>query len=88
MKAFVQAKALAVQALERGAALAVTLPWVAAELAATRDVLGPDIWPYGLSACRHEVEALIRYSHAQGLIEQPPAAQDLFHPSTHLLASI
>ena len=87
-KAFVQAKTLAVQSLERGAALSVTLPWVAAELAATREVLGHDIWPYGLAACRHEVQALIRYSHAQGLIDRMPAPEELFHPSTHLLSSI
>jgi 4,5-dihydroxyphthalate decarboxylase len=61
---------------------------VAAELAATREVLGHDIWPYGLAACRHEVQALIRYSHAQGLIDRMPAPEELFHPSTHLLSSI
>jgi 4,5-dihydroxyphthalate decarboxylase len=88
MKAFVQAKSVAVASLERGAALSVTLPWIVAELAATREVLGRDIWPYGLAACRHEVAALIRYSHVQGLIDRMPEPEELFHPSTHLLAAI
>lgn len=88
MKAFSQAKTLAIGALERGAALSVTLPWVAAELAETRRVLGPDIWPYGLAASRHEIAALIRYSRNQGLIDRDFAPEDLFAPSTLATASV
>ena len=70
------------------AGTSVTLPWIVAELAATREVLGRDIWPYGLAASRQEIAALIRYSHAQGLIDRMPEPQELFHPSTHLLAAV
>jgi 4,5-dihydroxyphthalate decarboxylase len=81
-KAFVQAKQRALLALDRGAALAVTLPWVAQELAETRAVLGPDPWPYGLKESRQDLLALIRYSHEQGLIDRVVEPEVLFASST------
>lgn len=81
-KAFRTAKDMAVAALERTITLYVTLPWVGAELAATRDVLGPDIWPYGVEKNRADIEALMRYSHEQGLAEKILPVEDLFAAST------
>ena len=37
-------------------ALAISMPWIAAELRETRELMGDDIWPYGfqenLGNCR------------------------------------
>ena len=82
-KAYRQAKDLAVAELERTITLYVTLPWVGAELAATREVLGADIWPYGIEPNRTDIETLMRYSHEQGLAERILPVEELFHPSTH-----
>ncbi|MGE0735539.1 MAG: ABC transporter substrate-binding protein [Alphaproteobacteria bacterium] len=81
-KAFRQAKDLAIADLERIITLYVTMPWIGAELAATRAVLGHDIWPYGVAENRHEIETLLRYSLEQGLSEKAQTVEELFAPST------
>ena len=81
-KAFFLAKQRAVLALDRGAALAVTLPWVGQELAETRAALGPDPWPYGFKESLKDLQAAIRYSHEQGLIDRLVEPEALFAPST------
>lgn len=81
-KAFVQAKAAAEAWLDEVAALTVTLPWITAELEATRAVMGPDFWPYGLDANLKTLDAVTRYSHDQGLSARRVKPAELFHPST------
>ena len=76
--AFSKAKALAVADFEKLGAFAVTLPWIEAEFRATQAVLGPDIWPYGLSANRKTLEALCRYLHEQGATKRLHRPEDLF----------
>ena len=87
-RAFCQAKEAAVAELERIITLSVTLPWVGAELASTREVLGHDFWPYGFEENRGEIETLIRYSLEQGLISKAPKPEGLFAPSTLATARI
>lgn len=87
-KTFRQAKDLAIAELERLVALPVSLPWLGAELAATRAVLGADIWPYGFAENRAEIEALIAYSLAQGLITAAPVSEELFAPTTLATARV
>jgi 4,5-dihydroxyphthalate decarboxylase len=87
-KAFRQAKDLAIAELERLITLYVTLPWLGAELAATREVLGHDYWPYGAEENRHDIETLLRYSHEQGLSERLVTLEELFPASTMKVAKI
>ena len=54
------------------------LAWVQDLLEEQRAVLGPDPWPYALEPNRSTLEALVRYSHAQGLIPRAPAIEELF----------
>ena len=54
------------------------LAWVQDLLEEQREVMGPDPWPYALEANRPALEALVRYSHAQGLIPRAPAIEELF----------
>ena len=82
------APAASVADLERLVTLAVTLPWVGAELAATRELLGDDVWPYGVDVNRAEIETLIRYSVEQGILPQAVAVDELFAPSTLVTAKI
>lgn len=81
-KAFVKAKALAVADLQHASRLAVTLPWLIAEIQATRALMGEDYWSYGVAANQRELEALARYSVEQGLAKKPVTPQDLFAAST------
>jgi len=87
-KAFSRAKELAIAELEEIGALKISLPWVAAELEATREILGDDIWPYGMEPNRAEIEALIRYSAEQNLTEPGLSPQDLFAETTLATAKL
>jgi 4,5-dihydroxyphthalate decarboxylase len=83
LKAFTEAKALALTRLGDTAATKVTLPFVEEQLKAARDLMGEDYWSYGLSANMATLEAFLRHHHAQGLSPRLLAPPDLFHPSTH-----
>lgn len=80
--AFCEAKAVCYRRMVDSAALIYTLPWFLAELESERGVLGQDLWPYGLEANRSTIEALVRYSHEQGLAEHEIEVDSLFAPST------
>lgn len=85
-KAFVKAKALAMADLREVNILRSTLPWLAEAVEAARAVMGPNVWTYGLSESRHEVESMLRYAHNDGLTERHLTPEDIFHPSTFNLA--
>ncbi|GAA4338331.1 ABC transporter substrate-binding protein [Pigmentiphaga soli] len=85
-RAFAQAKAGALKALTQVNINQVSLAWAAADAARTREVLGDRMWAYGLAASRHEIEALLRYAMADGLLARAVTPEELFHPSTHSLA--
>jgi 4,5-dihydroxyphthalate decarboxylase len=82
-KAFQQAKATCLAALEDTAASKVTLPFVEEQLRAAREFMGHDFWSYGLSPNRKELEIFLRHHHAQGLSSRLVSPEELFHPSTH-----
>lgn len=79
-EAFCKAKALAVSELENLQAAKITLPWVAAEITATRAALGDDFWPYGFAANRAALERQLRYSAEDGLLARPVTPDELFAP--------
>jgi 4,5-dihydroxyphthalate decarboxylase len=58
------------------------LAWVQDLLEEQRRDLGPDPWPYALEPNRVALAALLRYSHAQGLIPSVPRIEDLFAPNS------
>ena len=78
LDAFLKAKEMAIADLQKLAAFSVSLPWVEAEYRATRDVLGKDIWPYGLEENRKAIETLCRYLHEQGFTAHRIQAEELF----------
>lgn len=80
--AFRQARALAMQSLNRVDTVVVAHPWIADEILRVKGVMGEDYWPYGIDENRKELETLIRYAEADGLIPGPVALEDLFAPST------
>lgn len=81
-KAFCQAKALCYRDLAEQAVAKVTLPWVVAEFEAAQQILGEDLWPYGLARNRACIEALISYLEEQHLIPQKVAVEELFADNT------
>jgi 4,5-dihydroxyphthalate decarboxylase len=82
-EAFQQAKRIAMAELAVMNAPKVSLPWIAAELAATEATMGADFWPYGFAANRPVLEQIARYSHEDGLTPRPIPVDELFENTTH-----
>ena len=59
-----------------------TLPWVAQEAEATRDLMGDNFFPYGIEANRNTLETLFRYSHEQGLATRQLSVEEVFLPES------
>lgn len=76
--AFEEAKRRAIARLTDLDALAVTLPWLAAEAHRTIDVMGRDFWPYGVARNRATLAAQARWSFEQGLSPRAMTAADIF----------
>ena len=81
-KAFVRAKDLAVSKLSEFGSNFATLPWLAAEVQLTRELMGEDYWPYGIEANRKTLEAMTRYSFEHGLSARRMLVDELFAPGT------
>ena len=82
-KAFHEAKAKCLAALEDTSATKVTLPFVEEQLRAARELMGEDFWSYGLAANRKVLEKFLQHHHAEGLSSRLVTPEELFHPSTH-----
>jgi 4,5-dihydroxyphthalate decarboxylase len=82
MKAFEQSKAAALAHLADTSATKVTLPFIEEQLAATREMMGEDFWPYGVEPNRKTLETFLRHHHGQGLSPRLVKVEELFHPST------
>ena len=67
MKAFAQARAACLPRLYDPTALAVTLPWLNVEAQRTRDLMGPNPWPYGIEANRATIETPLRLPPRAGV---------------------
>lgn len=82
LKAFTQAKDLCLAEMSDVTALAVSMPWIVAELAETRELMGDDIWPYGFKENYKELDTMCRWSFAQGIAARKMDPAELFHPAT------
>jgi 4,5-dihydroxyphthalate decarboxylase len=82
LKAFEQAKTVALAKLGDTSATKVTLPFVEEQLAAARELMGGDFWSYGAGANRHVLDAFLRHHHSQGLSSRLVSVDELFHPAT------
>ncbi|MCY4240009.1 MAG: ABC transporter substrate-binding protein [Rhodospirillaceae bacterium] len=80
VKAFTEAKALALQALADTSATKVTMPFVEDVLAIAGE-MAPDLWSYGLEPNRETLDYFLRHHHAQGLSSRRLEVDELFHPA-------
>jgi 4,5-dihydroxyphthalate decarboxylase len=83
LKAFDQAKAVALELINDTSATKVTLPFVEENLKAARELMGEDFWPYGVAPNRKTLEAFLRRHHAEGLSSRLVKVDEMFHPSTY-----
>lgn len=82
LKAFSDAKGVALSRLGETSATKVTLPFVEERLQEARDLMSPDFWSYGVGPNRAALESFLAHHHAQGLSSRRLAPEDLFHPAT------
>ena len=83
LKAFTQAKAVALDALADTSATKVTLPFVEEQLKTARETLGEDFWSYGVAGNEATLQTFLRHHHEQGLSARAMSVDELFHPSTY-----
>lgn len=77
LKAFEEAKALAMKRVQNPRV--VPLAWWSTALFEQQRILGPDPWEYGLGERnRKNLEAMLRHTHAQGLVSRLWTVDELF----------
>ena len=83
MKSFSAAKQMAQVALSDTSATKVTMPFVEDTLTVARQLMGSNIWTYGVSENKHVLEKFLELHHNQGLSQRRLEVDELFHPSTY-----
>lgn len=78
-QAFETAKRQALERYEEGLS---SLPWANLDLDYAREILGHDIYPYGVAKNGKTLAAATLYSHEQGLTPRRLAIEELFAPET------
>ncbi len=81
-KAFSAAKAIAMQEIVQTGVLSATHPWIAHDVGRVQALMGADYWRYGVASNAKDLEAMLRYSRADGLIQRDVALDELFAAST------
>lgn len=81
LKAFSQAKALAMDALVDTSATKVTMPFVEDVLGVAQS-MSKELWSYGVAPNVKTLEYFLKHHHAQGLSSRHLAVGELFHPAT------
>lgn len=81
-KAFSAAKRRAMRDLDDLGILRSSLPWLVADYERTRSLMGANFWSYGYKDNRAELDAMVRYAHADGLASRTFDSRELFVEST------
>ena len=81
-QAYSEAKQLTYDEIRKTAWFMSSLPWLAQEADATRELMGENFWPYGVEPNRKALDALLTYAHEQGLAKRRVTIEELFLPST------
>jgi 4,5-dihydroxyphthalate decarboxylase len=79
--ALVEAKRVGMARVAPEGPVARSLPWFLDHLEKIEALMGPDPYPYGLSANRHTLETFLRMSHEQGLTPRLLGVEELFQPA-------
>lgn len=80
-KAFCEGRRRALDDLASVGVQRVTLPWARAVIDEAKELMGPEIWPYGYETNLKELTTMARYAHEQGLAGRIVDPAELFHPS-------
>jgi 4,5-dihydroxyphthalate decarboxylase len=81
-KALCRAKDYSYRLLEDAGSPKASLAWLQPLLEEEQAIIGKDWYPYGIEQNRPSIEALLQYSHEQGLSKRHIKIEELFAPST------
>jgi len=81
-KAFVRAKEYAFALLSETGSPKASFAWLQPMIEEEQEIIGRDWYPYGLGQNRPTIEALLQFTHEQGLSERKLTVEALFAPST------
>jgi 4,5-dihydroxyphthalate decarboxylase len=81
-RAFVAAKDYCCQSLLETGTPKASFAWLDALIEDQQAVFGPDWFPYGVEKNRASLDALLQYTHEQGLTSRRISIEELFAPST------
>lgn len=82
-RAFTEAKDIVLEQYRRGRVLNhidTPLPWISDLYDVDHALFGDDWWPYGISANRASIDAVLRWNHEQGLTRRRMTCEDVFAP--------
>ncbi|MDH3432658.1 MAG: ABC transporter substrate-binding protein [Gammaproteobacteria bacterium] len=83
LKAFSDAKEMALLAINDTSATKVTMPFVEDNLGMVTSLMGDDYWSYGIANNAHVLDAFCDMHYRQGLSPGRLTVEDMFHPSTY-----
>ncbi len=86
--AFEEAKRNSVERAFIPGASMFPVPWVPEYARRAMEIVGPDIFPYGVEPNRKTLEAFLDFMSEQGIITHRPRIEDLFAPQTQVHALI
>jgi len=81
-KALVRAKHYSQQLMAETGSPKASFAWLQPLIEEEQSIIGKDWYPYGIEANRESIEALLQYSHEQGLSRRRVKLDELFAPST------
>jgi 4,5-dihydroxyphthalate decarboxylase len=81
-KAFARAKENAFALLSETGSPKASFAWLQPMIEEEQEIIGRDWFPYGIVQNRPTIEALLQFTHEQGLSERRLSVEELFAPST------
>lgn len=81
-KALCESKERCYRLLAEGGTPKASFAWLQPMIEEERAIIGPDWFPYGIAQNKASIEALLQYSHEQGLSARRLKIEELFAPST------
>jgi len=81
-KAFMAAKEYTYRMLSESGSPKASFAWLQPLVEEEQAIIGPDWYPYGIDQNRPSLDALLQYSHEQGLSPRRLRIEQLFAPST------
>ena len=81
-KAFTAAKRQALNRMTEAGSPKASFAWLQPMIEEEQAIFGPDWYSYGIEQNRPSLEALLQYTHEQGLTSRRLRIEDLFAPST------